>query len=101
MATGTNGIIGLDPTYRRVTSGDTTGKTRRPARLDGLTIGLLSNTKGRATALLEALYAELAAIAPVGAPALVTKPGFSVPPTPENWAEITAKADVAVVALGA
>ena len=95
------GIVGLDPTFRRVTTGDTTGKTRRPATLDGLTIGLLSNTKGRATAFLEALYQELAAIAPVGAPVLVTKPGFSVAPTPENWAEITSKADVAVVALGA
>jgi hypothetical protein len=96
------GIIGLDPTYRRVLAADTTGKAPRPASLDGAVIGLLSNTKGRATDLLEAVYSELQAMHPsIGRPLLIRKPGYSVGPTPEQWAELTAEATVTVVALGA
>lgn len=94
-------VVGLDPTYRRNRSADPHGRAPRPASLAGLPIGLLSNTKGCASELLRALHTELVAIAAAGPAVLVAKPSFSVPPTPENWAELQAHAAVAVVALGA
>jgi hypothetical protein len=94
------GIVGLDPTARRRPPTDPKGRTQRPRSLDGAVLGLLSNTKGQATALLEAIRRELEHTTRFAGHVLVTKPGFSVPPTAEGWKELTSKATVAIVGFG-
>jgi len=92
------GIIGLDPTGTRDLAG---ALAPRPASLDGLVLGLVSNRKGEATAFLRALHDELAALgAATAGPLLVEKDTVFAPPRPEDWTRLTAEAQVAVTGFG-
>ena len=91
-------IIGLDPTGAREVAG---GLATRPASIDGLVLGLVSNRKGEATAFLSALHGELAALgATTAGPLLVEKDTVFSPPRPDDWARLTAGAQVAVTGFG-
>ncbi|KAB1649641.1 UGSC family (seleno)protein [Pseudoclavibacter endophyticus] len=89
----------LDPTG---VADDTSATTLspRPVSLEGLTVGLLDNTKPNATLLLNALGDLLTTRYGVGATKLYTKDYFGTPVKQELLDEIVRDCDVVVTAVG-
>jgi hypothetical protein len=91
----------IDPTARP--GADATGaqdRAPRPARLDGLTVGLLSNTKKNAVQFLDAVGEQLAAEHDTAGVVRRTKPNIVDPAPPEMFAELVETCDVVVIGVG-
>jgi len=91
----------LDPTVG--VSGDERGRTAlasRPARLDGLRLGLLVNTKRNAAEFLEEVAALLEREHGVTTVLARTKPSIVHPAPPEMLEEFRGGTDVVVVGVG-
>jgi hypothetical protein len=89
----------LDPTGRDEWSSDAT-LTPRPATLQGLTVGLLDNTKVNASALLSEIAAELRGRYRVAETRLYKKDYFGTPVKKDLLEQLTAECDVIVTAVG-
>ncbi len=72
----------------------------RPARLEGLRLGILDNTKWNAGKLLRALREALAARVPLAAANYYRKESFSRFADPALIAQIRAENDIALTAIG-
>jgi hypothetical protein len=94
-------IVGLDPTSGSAPARDERCVVQpRPASLDGAVVGLVVNGLGQSEPFFEALYAELAARAPVARAVTVIKPSVSVPPDPMDWERLISQVTVAVSGFG-
>lgn len=89
----------LDPTGVAGEAASTT-LSPRPVSLEGLTVGLLDNTKPNATLLLAAIGELLTTQYGVGALKEYTKDYFGTPVKPELLAQIVDEVDVVVTAVG-
>jgi len=89
----------IDPT---AAPGAASGVERaaRPARLDGLTVGLLANTKKNAEAFLDAVGELLAAQHATAGVVRRTKTSITDPVPAETLAELVDACDVVVVGVG-
>jgi hypothetical protein len=72
----------------------------RVARLEGLRVGLLDNTKWNANKLLRGVRDRLAARHAFAAVSYYRKESFSLAAAPELIARIAAECDVVVTAIG-
>jgi hypothetical protein len=72
----------------------------RPARLDGLRLAVLDNTKWNGNKLLRSVTAALQAELPLASVDTYRKESFSKPAAPELIAEIAEKSDIVVTAIG-
>lgn len=89
----------LDPTGAAERDDDAT-LTRRPGNLEGLTVGLLDNTKPNATALLENIAGELERRYGIGGSRMYTKDYFGTPVKEELLKQIADECDVVITAVG-
>lgn len=89
----------LDPTGADARSDDST-LAPRPGSLEGLTVGLLDNTKPNATTLLENIAAELKERYNIGEAKMYTKDYFGTPVKDELLKQITDECDVVITAVG-
>lgn len=89
----------LDPTGMDEGSQDST-LSPRPVSLNGLTIGLLDNTKPNATLLLHEIAGELQAHHGAGEAKLYTKDYFGTPVKEELLKQIIDEVDVVITAVG-
>lgn len=89
----------LDPTGTDERSSDAT-LAPRPLTLQGLTVGLLDNTKVNASALLSAIGAELSGRYGVAETRLYAKDYFGTPVKPDLLEQLAAECDVVVTAVG-
>ena len=88
----TNGVFGLgSPTISRAV---------RPSTLEGQTLGIIANGLGVSEKMFDALAAQLTKWDDLAETVKIVKDGVAVPPRPEQWAEITGKATVAVTGFG-
>ncbi len=78
---------------------DFAGATR-PAKLDGLRIGLLDNTKAPVDKIMNYLAARLADFSPGVQIFQISKQHPSLPAEPEVLEQLAANADVVINALG-
>jgi hypothetical protein len=72
----------------------------RPATLAGQTLGIVANGLGVSETMFDALAEQLTKWDDLAGIVKVVKPSVAVPPWPEQWAEITGKATVAVTGFG-
>lgn len=98
MTTVTTEVL-LDPTGADARSDDST-LAPRPGSLEGLTVGLLDNTKPNATTLLENVAAALKERYNIGEAKIYTKDYFGTPVKEQLFALITEECDVVVTAVG-
>jgi hypothetical protein len=92
-------IVGLDPTTRPPGAGESRRAPRAPS-LEGVVVATISNTKGRASAFLDAVYAELARTVSTAGRVTVEKSAVYAPPTDADWSRVRAAATVGITALG-
>jgi hypothetical protein len=91
----------LDPTGGvRTTNGDTAVLTPKRAKLDGATVGLLSNTKQNAALFLDELGNLLKERHGVTAVMPRVKTVFALPVTPEQLEELASACDAVVTGVG-
>ena len=89
----------LDPTLR-ATPPRTAAGARRPARLDGATLGLLANGKTHGMAFLERVAEQLAARHGIVEIVRVTKANASAPALPRDAAMLAKRCAAVVTAIG-
>lgn len=89
----------LDPTGTDEWSSDAT-LAPRPVSLQGLTVGLLDNTKVNASALLSEVAAELSGRYGVAETRRYTKDYFGTPVKKDLLGQLSAECDVVVTAVG-
>jgi hypothetical protein len=96
-------VTTLDPTFSGTAAGPQVRSglalAPRPASLDGLTVAMVMNRLADCELMFDALYDELCRRDDLAGVIKVNKDSQSVPPTPEQWAEIE-RADVAVTGFG-
>ncbi|WP_236789132.1 UGSC family (seleno)protein [Amycolatopsis sp. GM8] len=91
----------LDPTGgQRTASAGTAVLTRERARLDGATIGLLSNTKQNAALFLDELGRLLVSRHGVAAVKPVVKKSFALPVPDDQLAELKDSCDAVITGVG-
>lgn len=90
----------LDPTTGPFGATSTIPMARRPASLKGHTLGIVANGLGRSEAMFDALGEQLTKWDDLAGTVKVVKPSVAVPPWPEQWAQITEQATVAVTGFG-
>jgi hypothetical protein len=95
----TGGVIGLDPTSGPLPT-STKHATERPASLEDVTVGLISNGLGESDAFLRAVYCELERRYGAREAVFVRKPSVSVPPEPFDWERLISQVTVAVAGFG-
>ncbi|MFC7401861.1 UGSC family (seleno)protein [Citricoccus sp. GCM10030269] len=89
----------IDPTGASERENDMT-LSPRPGSLEGLTVGLLDNTKPNATALLERIAEELKQRDGIGEVRMYTKDYFGTPVKDELRDDIVRECDVVITAVG-
>lgn len=72
----------------------------RPASLRGQTLGIVANGLGRSELFFDAVAEQLTKWDDIAGVVKVVKPSVAVPPWPEQWAEVTGAATVAVTGFG-
>ena len=92
-------VITLDPTGAAAPSANRT-MAPRPSSLAGQTLGIVANGLGRSEAMFDALGEQLTKWHDLAGTVKVVKPSVAVPPWPEQWAQITEHATVAVTGFG-
>lgn len=93
-------LICLEPTNAPRLASTPRRLAPRPSSFDDSVMGLVSNTLGRSQELLAAIHRELTRGA-AGTQAIeVVKPHKSVPPSPVQWAELRARATLALTGFG-
>ena len=91
-------VIGLDPTATRTAPQSISS---RAPDLRGAVLGLVSNRKGAATALLTALASEINALgAELAGTLLIEKESVFAAPYPDDWTRLKAGATVAITGYG-
>jgi hypothetical protein len=90
----------LDPTNGAIDGDGNFVTATRPARLEGLTLGIVANGLGDSEIMFDALYARLAETDGLADVVKVVKPSVAVPPYPEQWELVVGSASVAVTGLG-
>lgn len=93
-------LITLDPTNGAPGARSTIPIAPRPASLRGQTLGIVANGLGRSELMFDALAEQLTEGDDLAGTVKVVKPSVSVPPWPEQWAEVTGRATVAVTGFG-
>jgi len=93
-------LITLDPTNGPFGASRTIAMAPRPATLKGQTLGIVANGLGRSEVMFDALAEQLTKWDDLAGAIKVVKPSVAVPPWPEQWAEITEHATVAVTGFG-
>jgi len=92
-------IVGLDPSSGPI--GAEGGQVAaRPAALDGVVVGLVSNGLGRSDDILDRVAKELEQLQPIARFLKVRKPSVSVPPDPMDWEKLINEVTVAVAGFG-
>ena len=89
----------LDPTLRAATR-RAAGRAARPARLDGMVLGLLANGKTHGMAFLDHVAERLRARHPFAEVMRVTKPNASAPVPPSDGERLAARCAAVVTAIG-
>jgi hypothetical protein len=92
------GLVAFDP--RGVVEAGTHALSPRPARLDGLRLGVLDNSKWNANRLLAATLARLSRDVEFADVTFWKKDSFSRNAPPELLERITEASEVALVAIG-
>jgi hypothetical protein len=92
-------LITLDPTGAAAPS-VSRPLAPRPASLAGQTLGIVANGLGHSEAMFDALGDQLVKWHDLAGTVKVVKPSVAVPPWPEQWAQITEHATVAVTGFG-
>jgi hypothetical protein len=93
-------LVTLDPTNGSMDSTSTITLAARPSTLKGQTLGIVANGLGHSEVMFDALASELVKWDDLAGSVKVVKPSVSVPPWPEQWAQITEQASVAVTGFG-
>ena len=93
-------LVTLDPTTGSFEAPTSFTMATRPASLAGHTLGIIANGLGRSEIMFDALAEQLAKWDDIAETVKVVKPSVAVPPWPEQWAEITEHATVAVTGFG-
>ena len=92
-------IVGLDPSSGPLL--EEGGQTAvRPASLDGVVVGLVSNGLGRSDDILDRVAKELTQHHAIERVVAVRKPSVSVPPDPIDWEKLINEVTVAVAGFG-
>ena len=91
-------VTTLDPTDE--SSSVSFALAPRPSSLRGQTLGVIANGLGASELFFDALADQLAKWDAIAETVKVVKPSVAVPPWPEQWAEITGHATVAVTGFG-
>jgi hypothetical protein len=92
-------IVGLDPSSGPILEEGGEPATR-PASLDGVVVGLVSNGLGRSDEILDRVAQELTQHHPITRVVAVRKPSVSVPPDPMDWEKLINEVTVAVAGFG-
>lgn len=92
-------VVGLDPTSGPLL-GTARATARRPASLDGVVLGLVSNGLGESDKVLAAVAEELGHKFRVEGVVAVRKPSVSVPAAPFDWERLINEVTVAVAGFG-
>lgn len=93
-------LITLDPTNGEFGSTKQLAMAPRPATLQGATLGIVANGLGKSELMFDALADQFEKWDDLAGRVKVVKPNVSVPPWPEQWAEITGGSTVAVTGFG-
>lgn len=93
-----NGVRVYDP--RGVVSAERRPIAARPTALDGLRLGVLSNTKWNAGSLLRRTVGQLGGEGAFADVRFYEKESFSKDAAPELIAEIAANSDIVLTAIG-
>lgn len=91
-------VTTLDPTDESTSAGFPLAS--RPSSLSGQTLGVIANGLGSSELFFDALAEQLTKWDDLTATVKVVKPSVAVPPWPEQWAEITERATVAITGFG-
>jgi hypothetical protein len=92
-------IVGLDPSSGPLI--ETGGQTAtRPASMDDVVVGLVSNGLGRSDDILERVAKEIEQHHAIARVVKVRKPSVSVPPDPIDWEKLINEVTVAVAGFG-
>ena len=92
-------IVGLDPSSGPLL--EEGGEVAvRPASLDGVVVGLVSNGLGRSDDILDRVAKEIEQLQPIARVIAVRKPSVSVPPDPMDWEKLINEVTVAVAGFG-
>ena len=86
-------IITLDPTNGEFGSTKQLAMAPRPSTLRGATLGIVANGLGRSESMFDALADQLEKWDELAGRVKIVKPNVSVPPWPDQWAEITRRVD--------
>jgi hypothetical protein len=92
-------LITLDPTGTAAAAASRS-MAPRPASLAGQTLGIVANGLGQSEVMFDALAEQLTKWDDLAGTVKVVKPSVAVPPWPEQWAQITEHATVAVTGFG-
>ena len=90
----------LDPTIRTTSVSTAAPLAPRPARLAGLTVGLLANGKSNGMVLLDRLADRLRERAGIGEVVRLAKTNASVPLTAEQSEPLVKQCAVVITAIG-
>lgn len=90
----------LDPTTGSFAGTDAVPIAPRPASLAGQTLGIVANGLGHSEVMFDALAEQLTKWNDLDGSVKVVKPSVAVPPWPEQWAQLTEHATVAVTGFG-
>ena len=92
-------IVGLDPSSGPILAEG--GEVAvRPASLDGVVVGLVSNGLGRSDEILDRVAKEIEQHHAIARVVKVRKPSVSVPPDPIDWEKLINEVTVAVAGFG-